>query len=121
MEVKAKTYHHPNGNIEDEVEKEEDGSNDFKAVEAITCGYCGYDIRNTLYPSVLVTCSEVNKGSYTSSCHGQGEVSPGSVFESLSPTEVLRKPFRQVASIAFMARMILFTLRDLASAARRNF
>lgn len=121
VEVKAKTRHHPNGNVEDEIEKEEDGSDDFKAREAIIGGNCGYNVRNALYPLVLVIYSEVVKVSDTSSCHGQGEVSPGSMFESLPPVEVLWKPFRQVASITFVALMILLTLRCLTSAARRSF
>ncbi len=121
VEVKAKAYHRPDGDVEDEIEKEEDGSDDFKAPEAIIRGYCGYNVRNALYPSVLVTCSEVHKRSNTSSGHGQGEVSPGRMFESLPPAEILRKPFGQVASITFVVLMILFILQWQTLAARRHF
>ncbi len=118
VEVKAKTYHRPNGEVEDEVEKEENGSDYFKALEAIIGGNCGYNVCNALYPLVLVIYSEAVKVSDTSSCHGQGEVGPGGMFESLPPVEVLWRPLSRVASIIFVALMILLILRCLTSAAR---
>lgn len=48
--MKAKTNHDPDHNVEDDVNKEEDGSNGVKASEAIGGGYSRQHICNPFLP-----------------------------------------------------------------------